>query len=252
MGGSRTPVIGVTSSWRCQDEQWYAGVGRTYLDALERAGAAPLVLPPLAEGQEETAAVIPPAVRRAASAWLGRLDGLLLSGGADVDPRFYGEERHHDNVTVQLARDRYELALVQAAVAGEVPIFAICRGIQVLNVALGGTLVQDIPCDVPQALPHRQTAPRTVGTHPVHTAAGSFLATTLGSNPYATNSFHHQAIKDLAPGLVVTAHTPDGIIEAVEHPGRRFLVGVQFHPEDMAAHDPRMRALFAAFVQACT
>jgi putative glutamine amidotransferase len=197
--------------------------------------------------------VLPPVLGDAhAAEVLEVLDGLVLSGGEDVDPVHYGQEPHptvKDNIDP--LRDAQELALFRLAQARGVPVLAICRGIQLVNVALGGTLWQDLPTDSPEGLPHQQTDGRTARTHPVEISPGSRLARALGASRVEVNSFHHQSIRDLAPGLVVSARAPDGEIEGVESAeGAPWLLAVQWHPEEFhgqnAAPD---HGLFAALTR---
>ena len=221
------PVIGVP--WPKPD----------YLDALARAGAVPRILTPSHDP-------VPDA--------LDGCDGLLLTGGEDVDPVLYGASARHPTVKVDRARDDYELALTRAALDREMPILAICRGIQVLNVAAGGTLVQDLPSERPAALAHRAGAGPEAIAHDVIVTRGSELERLLDGTIDATgrigvNSRHHQAIDQLAPGLRVTALAPDGIVEAIEKPGGAFCLGVQWHPENFW-RSGRFARLFEALVDA--
>jgi len=181
-------------------------------------------------------------------------DGIVLAGGADVLPSIYGEAAHSTFGAAEAGRDEYEIELVRRALEADVPIFAICRGIQVLNVALGGTLMQDIPSEVANALPHDVREPRFAIAHDVWMTSGSLLERLMRErieegDDAPVNSRHHQAIKQLAKGLVVSATAPDGVIEAVEEPGRRFCLGVQWHPENFY-RTGEFSALFEAFVKA--
>lgn len=217
-----------------------ASLGLSYLRAIEAAGALPLVIAP---GMSREG--IGAAVRRCA--------GLVLTGGGDVAPARYGQEPHETITGVSEGRDAMELAAIEAADAGGLPILAICRGMQVLNVALGGSLVQDIPSMVEGALAHAVQEPRHGPAHAVEVAEASRLAGIAGAGRIFVNSRHHQALDRLGAGLAVSGRAPDGIIEAVEVPGARFVVGVQWHPEDMAGHEEigtSAGRLFAAFVAA--
>jgi putative glutamine amidotransferase len=195
-----------------------------YLKALERAGADVKVLKPQRDG-------LPAA--------LDDCDGILLTGGADVDPARYGESDRHGSVEVDPERDQYELALTRAALDRQLPMLAICRGVQVLNVAAGGTLMQDIPTSIDSAVLHRRPRPartRRARAHAIALAPGTLLASLLhdrqrGAAPVVVNSRHHQAVKQVAPGFVVSATAPDGIVEAIERP-TGFCLGVQWHPEN--------------------
>jgi putative glutamine amidotransferase len=234
------PLIGVTCASR---EPPAAGgaiqdvLGRTYTRAVQLAGASPVVLPNLEAPDRDPL--------------LARLDGLLLSGGLDVDPASFGEGPLNETVEVDGARDRTELPLIRAALARGLPILGICRGIQSLNVAMGGTLYQDLPAQLPGPVAHRQAAPRSAPTHAIAIEPGSRLAAITGGRSLRVNSFHHQAVWTLAPGLTVTARADDGVIEAAEGTGEGFVLAVQFHPEDLVDCCEACRGLFAAFVDAC-
>jgi putative glutamine amidotransferase len=181
----------------------------------------------------------------------GEFDGVVLGGGADVDPTRYGQTpRPNANVEVNAARDKTDLEVLDRAWSEEAPILGICRGLQVLNVALGGTLVQDLPTERPAALDH-QRRPRDTRRldHTVKVAPSTRLAALAGSNEVAVNSRHHQAVDRLAPTLLASASSPDGTIEAVEAPGPRWCVAVQWHPENLA-DDPASRRLFEEFARA--
>jgi putative glutamine amidotransferase len=176
-------------------------------------------------------------------------DGLLLAGGEDVDPALYGEERREGLKRVNRRRDEQELALVQRARAIDVPIFGICRGLQVLNVAYGGTLIQDIPTEVPSAVTHEISKPRDASAHRVAPVPGRFLASEGGEFP--VNSRHHQAIARLGASLASAACSPDGLIEAVEAEAdgaRAPIFAVQWHPENLQS-DPRALRLFGSFYE---
>jgi putative glutamine amidotransferase len=178
---------------------------------------------------------------------------LLLPGGEDVDPAFYGEARHEKCGRVSLDRDETELALARWAMEEGKPLFAICRGIQVLNVAQGGSLYQDIQTQVPGTDKHDwyPDHPRDRQSHTLEIVPRTRLAQLSGTTSLPVNSLHHQAIKEAAPGLVVVAHAEDGIVEAVEAPDHPFALGVQWHPEELASRDARAQRLFDAFVEAC-
>jgi putative glutamine amidotransferase len=165
---------------------------------------------------------------------------VLLTGGADVDPSRYGESERHQTVEIDPDRDEYEIALTRHALDRELPILAICRGVQLLNIVAGGTLVQDIATNLPQSLAHRRPKPARVKrarAHDVTVVGGTRLANLLGNairadGQIAVNSRHHQSVKSIAPGFVVSATAPDGIVEAIEREGGGFCVGVQWHPEN--------------------
>lgn len=235
------PLVAVTSATTLDSRGFErAGLNLSYLRAIEAAGALPLVITP---GMR----------REGIEAALGRCAGLVLTGGGDVAPARYGQEPHATIMGVSEGRDAMELAAIEAADAGGLPILAICRGMQVLNVARGGSLVQDIPSMVKGALAHAVQEPRHGPAHAVELAGGSRMTRIAGAGRIDVNSRHHQALDRLGAGLTVSGRAPDGIIEAVEAPGERFVVGVQWHPEDMAGHDGigvSAERLFAAFVAA--
>ena len=233
------PLIGITTSVTVDKVPERAYVNATYIRAVQAAGGIPLLLTPY----------FTPEVQ--AALWQ-RLDGLVLTGGGDIAPARFGEAPHPAVDDVSPARDELEIGLTQRAVADEVPLFAICRGVQVLNVALGGTLVQDLPSEWPNALAHSQKAPRHEPSHAVKVMGeGTRLGRVLGALEIEVNSMHHQAIKRLGEGLREVAWAPDGVIEGVEMPGEtRFVLGVQWHPEELVGHDQAARNLFAAIVDA--
>jgi len=234
-----TPLIGITTSVTVGTAPERAYVNGTYIRAVQAAGGIPLLLTPH----------FTPEVQ--AALWQ-RLDGLLLTGGGDIEPARFGETPHPAVDDVSPARDELELGLTRRAVADDVPLFAICRGIQVLNVALGGTLVQDLPSERPGAVAHSQKAARHEATHAVKVMGeGTRLARVLGALEVNVNSMHHQAIERLGEGLREVAWAPDGVIEGLEMPGdERFVLGVQWHPEELVGHDQAARNLFAAIVEA--
>jgi putative glutamine amidotransferase len=215
----------------------------TYLHAVAGAGGTAVPLTP-AHGPE--------AVRRL----LDLCQGLLLTGGEDVEPHRYGQEPHPALAEVNPARDEMELLAAREAVRRGMPILAVCRGIQLLNVALGGTLWQDIPSQLGGDLLHEQSAGVNDRWHAAKVAPGSLLARVFGTEDLSINSFHHQAVRDLAPGLRAVAWAEDGVVEGVEGTDHPWLAGVQWHPERGEAHgpegDPRDpdRRLFWAFVDA--
>ena len=233
------PLIGITTSLTVDKVPERAYVNIAYIRAVQDAGGIPLLLPPHL-GADVRAAL-----------W-ERLDGLVLTGGGDIDPDRFGEPRHPKTDDIAPARDELELDLTRRALDEDVPLFAICRGIQILNVALGGTLLQDLPSERPSASAHSQREPRHEATHAVKVMGeGTRLGRVLGSLEVQVNSMHHQAIDQLGFGLREVAWAPDGIIEGVELPGDdRFVLGVQWHPEELVGHDQGARNLFSAIVDA--
>jgi putative glutamine amidotransferase len=232
------PLIGITthpptSPYRVYLDSLLAQI----VQAVERSGGLPALIPP----------DLSPATLGALA---GRFDGILFSGGDDLDPAHYGGAAIPTLAAADIARDRIELDLMRRAVADEIPFFGICRGAQVLNVALGGTLYADV-CEHPGA--HRHTyfpgQPFDQRPHEIQVEEDSILARIIGRPILSVNSLHHQACRDIAAGLRVAARAPDGIVEAVEVPGHPFALGVQWHPEALP-DAPEMRALFEAFVAA--
>jgi putative glutamine amidotransferase len=237
-----SPIIGIVASrYERGPATVIAGIGEQYLAAVEAAGGIPLIIP-----LTRDAAVLEWYARQA--------DGLLLAGGGDVDPAHFGQAPHPRLGAVDPLRDAVELALARRAAADGTPLLGICRGAQVLNVALGGTLWQDIPSEVPDALDHyasRAAPDRAHQAHPLLLEPDSWLAARLGATEVPVNTFHHQALRDVAPGLRVVGRAPDGVIEAVEGSGPGFLVGLQCHPEELWQEaDPRWRGVFEGLVEA--
>ena len=181
---------------------------------------------------------------------LDSCDGLMLSGGTDVDPAIFGEVPHTSLGRVDGPRDPFEITLAREAVRRDLPILGICRGLQVLNVAMGGTLIQDIPSDVPGAATHEAGENRVEIAHEVTIEPGSKLAELLSARRVGVNSFHHQAAKRIGEGLTVSATSPDGIVEGLEMPDRTFVVAVQWHPENFWKTSPAFDGLFTGFVEA--
>ncbi len=186
---------------------------------------------------------------------IASVHGLLLTGGGDVQPSIYGASAHATFDPAEPGRDEFEIELVRRAIETYLPVFAICRGVQVLNVARGGTLIQHIPEEVGTTVEHRIKEPRYAIAHDVWLTRDSLLERTMRerldeADACAVNSRHHQAPKDLGEGLVATATAPDGVVEGIEHPDRRFVLGVQWHPENFW-RTGEFRSLFEAFVQAC-
>jgi putative glutamine amidotransferase len=225
-------VIGITTyltraTWGAWDLD-AALVPASYVRAVERAGGVPLLVPPGAALAET----------------LDRVDGLIFSGGSDLDPELYGEEAHEETLGVVRERDEFELRLMQAALERDVPLLAICRGSQVLNVALGGGIEQHVP-DRVHANTHKQT-PGVFAEHDVALVPETRLASILGDR-HDVKSHHHQGYGALGAGLREAARAPDGTVEALEDPSRRFTVGVLWHPEESAD-----LALFQALVEQAT
>ncbi len=229
------PIIGITpslsrDSFAHGTFDRYA-ISANYVNAVLAAGGIPVTLPP----QDDNAGAL-----------LDRLDGLLLSGGGDIDPAVYGDDDVHPTTYgVSALRDRFEFGLLREALDRDLPVLCICRGIQVLNVELGGTLYQDVADQFGRELLHRQQDVGVQSSEPSHAVTatdGGLLADVYGTLKVQTNSFHHQAIKDMAPDLLVEARSEDGLMEAVSLPTRTFVLGVQWHPEMMfERHDEHLR-----------
>jgi putative glutamine amidotransferase len=181
-----------------------------------------------------------------------RVDAVLLPGGPDIDPVYYDAERHPATRGIDDARDSLEVTLARWTYADDRPLFGICRGHQVMNVAFGGTLIQDIPSTVTTELSHDtpDQMPRSTIQHEVQISPESQLASILGGTRFPVNSLHHQSVERPAPGVVITGYSPDGVIEALEAPDKQFVLSVQWHPEDLYAGDEAMKRLFESFVEA--
>jgi putative glutamine amidotransferase len=242
MPGNNPPTIGLTTMALAPpgpDGSFRLAQNRTYIQAVVRAGGLPLLIPHL-----EDMALL--------RAVYERLDGLLLPGGEDIHPGYFGEPLHERFRSISPERDTTELPLARWAVEEGKPLLGICRGIQVLNVALGGSLYQDIGAQCPGAGRHDWYPgfPRNLLAHRLDLAGGTRLARILAAPAVEVNSLHHQSLKDLAPALEVTAVAPDGIVEGVEVRDHPFALGVQWHPEELAGTDAGSQRLFEALVRA--
>ena len=237
------PLVGVTASTKDNDDLgWsYHRLPTTYTRALEQAGAATVIIPN--DLSDESLRTL-----------FERLDGILLSGGGDLDPARYHALPHPKTDRVSAARDRTEIALSRWAYEEDLPLFGICRGIQSLAVALGGRLLQDIPELIGPQFDHSlqsEAPPHNRHAHSVSILPDCRLAELLGTASLGVNSLHHQAVEQLPAGFIATAHSPDGVVEAMEAPASAFCLAVQWHPEDMIDSDPLMQRLFTGFVTAC-
>ena len=237
---TKKPLIGITLDAEkpggYSQFPWYA-LRENYGDAVSAAGGAPLMLPHEPERVAEYLAV---------------LDALLITGGNfDIDPSLYGAESRHESVTTKDRRTRFEWAITEGAIKKDIAILGICGGEQLINVILGGTLLQHIPDDIANPLEHQQ---RLAGTpqgqphHMVKIAEGTRLHKIVGTGSYKVNSSHHQAVLKPGRGLVVNAKAPDGVIEGIEHTDMRFCMGLEWHPEYLASEEDRR--IIAAFVEA--
>lgn len=232
LSAQKKPVIGIS----CSIDGGTVEVGMTYVKSVRKAGGIPFVIP-ITTSETEI------------DEYLDRIDGLVMTGGEDVSPLLFGQEPSRFLGEVVPDRDIYDLMLIRKAIKKGIPVFGICRGIQCLNIAMGGDMIQDIPSEVPDAIQHRQNAPRSYGSHTISIVKGSLIAKLLGDEDIAVNSFHHQACGKVAPGYKVTAKAPDGIIEAIEsQDGKSF--GVQFHPEGFVySGNDKFLPLFQHLVQ---
>jgi putative glutamine amidotransferase len=237
----KPPLIGISGSIRAFEGAERAGVNAAYIHSIAKAGGVPVLL-------------TPPIRPEGAARALAFLDGLVLTGGHDLDPRWYDAHPSPALGTVDPHRDEFELALFHAARARGLPILGICRGLQLVNVAMGGTLYQDLPSEQPGRIHHDPTVARDARTHAISLSSGSRLQCALDTGVLVTNSFHHQAIRDLAPGLTVTARADDGVIEGVESSEKdEWLLAVQWHPEEFhEEYDSPDQRLFQALIAAAT
>jgi len=238
----KKPVIGISGSITILENGRFPGYRRTYVNedyvkSVILAGGVPLLLPLTTD---------PEIIK----GYLDLIDGLVLSGGHDVSPLAYGEQPLQKLGHTLPERDVFDRLLIEAALEKELPLLGICRGMQMLNVALGGTLYQDLDYVPDCQLKHDQYHDPSLATHEVSVETSSKLFGIMGDKRVKTNSFHHLAVKDLGNGLVITARADDGVVEAIEHNDYPFVLGVQWHPEMMASTDVKMKSLFEALMEA--
>ena len=243
------PLVGISCMSEDPTETLDVRLGTrlAYVKAVALAGAAPILIP-LSDLDEPLETIC------------HRLDGLLLTGGGDINPELYREEATTQLISPDGLRDRTEIRLARRAISDDMPLLGICRGLQVLNVACGGSLHQDISSEIPNAAQHRLAPPdyeRHYRAHTVQVEADTLLGRliqatgkTHSTSTLGVNSRHHQAVKQIGNGLSVVARAPDGVIEAVERPGSLFMLGVQWHPEDLVARDQAALHIFEGFVRA--
>ena len=237
----KKPIIGISASmiFEEKDELFlgdkYSCVAHSYVDAIYKSGGIPVVLPILKDVS---------AIREQVKL----LDGIVLSGGRDVDPHFYGEEPLEKLEAIFPERDVHETALIKAATDLKKPIFAICRGMQILNVVYGGTLYQDLSLIPGNVLKHNQVSKPTLKTHKIQIEENSIISEIFGKETMV-NSFHHQALDKVADDFKVVARASDGVVEAIEHKTYKFLVGVQWHPEMLAVECDEARELFKRLIE---
>lgn len=201
-------------------------------------------------GKQVLPFVLPNIEPTKAWSYMKNLDGLLMTGGGDINPTLFHEDPHPQLGSITPERDLFEMALAKAAFAEEKPVLAICRGMQILNIAAGGDMYQDLPSQFQgELIQHHQRAPREYGSHQIQMKDSSILASIVGTQTMFVNSFHHQAVRHVSSPLAVVGWTNDGVIEAIEHETHPFQVGVQWHPENMK--DEHSKKLFQGFLQAC-
>jgi len=232
------PLIGITTSTFTTDTGWeYNRAYVAMIQAVADAGGLPVLIPISVDDE-------------ALRGIYERLDAVLLPGGGDMRPDIYGAEMNPLTDNIDDARDHVEVNLTRWAVSDDLPVLGICRGHQVVNVALGGTLIQDVPSEIGAGISHNVTVPRNSRPHEITIDPGSRLANILGTTHIAVNSLHHQSVGVAAPDTCVTAYSPDGVVEALEMPQKKFVLSIQWHPEDLYRDDPAMKRLFKAFVEA--
>lgn len=231
------PIIGIVMNYDDKGEYfssypWYA-LRCNYFESVRNAGGAPVALPYHLDAIPE---------------YVEMMDGLIIAGGEDYPPEFYGEEPVGDTLKLlKGGRSEFDLKILGAALEKDIPILGICAGEQAINIYFGGTLIQHIPAAIPEALNHMKPNPPHEVSHDVSIVAGTLLSKCVGVDRYGVNSAHHQAVNVVGKGLVVNARAPDGIIEGVEHPGYKFCLGVEWHPEFELNED---KALMKAFIDA--
>lgn len=236
---STSPIIGISTNFLCVDKGKFLGmeriyVNKDYVDAVIKAGATPLLLPPVENSE---------AIRQ----YIELCDGFILSGGGDINPLLFGESPHPKLEEFNTTLDRAQWSLTEAILQTNKPLFAICRGMQLLNVVLGGTLWQDISAVDHPVMLHSQYGPRADVFHPITLEQNSIPGRLFGAK-LKVNSFHHQCINKLGHHLQITATAPDGIIEAIEMPSHPFVVGIQWHPEMLLTASDEMLPLFHEFI----
>ena len=234
---TKKPVIGLTSSFMTHEDRDLVFLPNPYFHAIRHFGGIPVLIPVMADPDE-------------LEYLMNLCDGLVLTGGDDIDPSLYGEEKLNDTVCIAPERDAQEGKVIDMAVERNIPIFGICRGVQIMNVHFGGSLYQDIPAQIPSDVAHSMAKPDHRTCHRCITEPGTPLHQLCGSD-IGVNSHHHQAVKDVAPGFVSMGRCEDGIIEAIYDPAKPFCWGVQWHPEKIWDIEEGSAKLFEAFISAC-
>lgn len=238
---SPNPLIGILANIETMDRDPFLGQERTclnqsYIQSIIKAGGIPLILPVVQE-------------KEIIHSYVSLIDGLVLSGGYDVHPHLYGEEPHPDLGAIHPERDAFEIEALKKTYEQKKPILGICRGLQVINVAFGGTLYQDLShAGSSERIKHIQQTKHYTATHLVDLISDTQLRDIFGQETIGTNTFHHQSVKKMAPGFIVNAKSRDGIIEGIEKVDYPFFIGVQWHPERMVDHHLNMLNLFSAFI----
>ena len=230
-----TPIIGILAE---VDNDFNTRVQPPYIKAIELAGGLPVLLPYV-----EDSKVI--------EQFVELCDGFFFTGGADVDPMRYGEERKETCGDIQYNRDKLEFRVLEKVMSTSKPILAVCRGAQLVNAALGGTLYQDIPSEIDTSISHRQSEPKFSFSHDINVMENTPLHTLAGVARIRGNSFHHQSIKTLGEGLEIMATSDDGVVEAAYLSGERYLRAYQWHPERLCESDKHNRLIFDDFIKAC-
>ena len=229
------PIVGVLAEI---DNELSTRVQNPYIHAIEKSGGTPILLPYVGDG-------------RAIEHLVDICDGFFFTGGADIDPKRYGEEARENIGDIRAHRDEFEFRVFQRVVKTSKPILAICRGAQLVNIALGGTLYQDIPSELHTKISHRQSEPKFSPSHDVKIISNTPLHEMMGAEQIRANSFHHQAMKTLGKGLEIMAVAEDGIIEAVYSLGEQYVRAYQWHPERLFEADGQNRMIFEDFIHAC-
>ena len=230
------PIVGITAAHCSEELKTFPR--HYYVESIKNAGGIPLIIPPVRNTEE-------------AKDVFQLINGLVLTGGGDISPTYLKEDPRRGIGTCFPERDLSEILLTQLALQQDLPLLGICRGIQVLAVAAGGGIYQDIPSQYPNSILHSQTAPRQYPWHDVDIVEDSVLFRLLKKTKIGVNSLHHQAVSEIPQGFTECAHAADGIIEGIEKIGAKFCIGVQWHPESMMETEAHSEALFREFVEAC-
>lgn len=229
------PIIGLTSQYNQLVDKKMIEINSTYIDAVEKAGAMPIVIPILRNLED---------IER----YIDLIDGLIITGGVDISPLRYGENPLKDTDVICIERDKMEFNLLELAIKKSIPVMGICRGLQLINVAFGGTLYQDIPSQIPNAHGHVSLSTMRYGYHEVHLIEDGYLYEIFKKDKIVVNSLHHQSIKEIGKNLKVVATSEDGVIEAIESIDDNKIFGVQFHPEALVDNHEEFIEVFKYFI----